>query len=52
MKKLSYTTIATLALATFLAGCDSGNEVSALVPPPPPTELVWDEAAWDDVDWQ
>lgn len=52
MKKLSYATIAALTLASLFAGCDSGDNVSALSPPPPPTELVWDEAAWDEVDWQ
>jgi hypothetical protein len=52
MKKIIYSTIAVLTLATLLAGCSSDDSVSALVPPPPPTELVWDEAAWDEVDWQ
>ena len=52
MKKIGYALIAAFTMGTLLAGCDSGNDVSALVPPPPPTELVWDEAAWDEVDWQ
>jgi hypothetical protein len=52
MKKIIYSTIAVLTFATLLAGCSSDDSVSALVPPPPATELVWDEAAWDEVDWQ
>jgi hypothetical protein len=52
MKKIRYITIAALTLASLFAGCDSGDNLSALTAPPPATELVWDEAAWDEVPWQ
>ena len=54
MKIITRTMLA-LGLAVFLIACGGGGEQEVAVPveaAPDPVSLTWDEANWDDVDWQ
>jgi len=44
-----------ILLASLMAvtGCGGGSSGPApIVQPPPPTELVWDQGNWDELNWQ